>query len=503
MLKMKRLLFFALLLPLTLMADIRYDYYFQEATSKRLAGKLDEAVALYEHCLRLDGRRPEALFELGRLQIALKEDSLGIEMMRQAADMDSLNANYQENVAAVMLRRMMNNEAVTYLERLSALRPSRSEVKMQLAKHYGNIGNWERALEILDAIDKREGRSVETAGEKFSIYMIDCKDSVRAFQQFEELCKERPYDVMALIQCGRLYQYYGDTLRANQFFEEARRVGPTETELALLRSDAVSLLQREAPGEEVVKVLKKILELQPDDENVMGYLMEYYGKKEDYEQLEEICRRGVNLYPENLGYSYFLGITLMQQKRFENAIEVFRKGLEKRGEGTRPSLISEVWGLKGDACHEVGRYDEAFAAFDSALVYNKDNVAYLNNYAYYLSLREERLDEAAEMSRRTLKAAPDNPIYLDTYAWIMFISRQYDEAERVMYKVVPPDSTDEYLLDNKYCMSNVLEHAGDIAWMQGKEEDALRFWRLAMKRDDKTGTPLLPKKVRKKKYYAK
>ncbi len=116
---------------------------------------------------------------------------------------------------------------------------------------------------------------------------------------------------------------------------------------------------------------------------------------------------------------------------------------------------------------------------------------------------DSMLDEAAEMSRRTLKAAPDNPIYLDTYAWIMFVSRQYDEAERVMHKVVPPDSTDEYLLDNKYCMSNVLEHAGDIAWMQGKEEEALRFWRLAMKRDDKTGTPLLPKKVRKKKYYAK
>ena len=300
---MRKLLFFVLLLPLALMADIRYDYFFQEATSKRLAGKLDEAVALYEHCLRLDSRRPEALFELGRLQMAFKEDSLGIEMMKQAADMDSLNANYQENVAALMLRKMMSDEAVVYMERLSRLRPNRSEVKMQLAKHYGNVGNWEKALEILDAIEKREGRTIETAGEKFSIYMIDCQDSVRAFQQFEELCKERPYDVMAKIQCGRLYQYYGDTLRANQYFDEARRVGPTETELVLLRSEAVSLLQREAPGEEVVAVLKKILELQPDDENVMGYLMEYYGKREEYEQLEEICRRGVNLYPENLGYS--------------------------------------------------------------------------------------------------------------------------------------------------------------------------------------------------------
>jgi len=250
-------------------------------------------------------------------------------------------------------------------------------------------------------------------------------------------------------------------------------------------------------------VLKKILELQPDDENVMGYLMEYYGKREDYVELEKICRRGVNLYPENLGYSYFLGITLMQQKRYENAIEVFRKGLEKRGEGTRPSLISEVWGLRGDACHEVGRQDEAFAAYDSALVYNRDNVVYLNNYAYYLSLRGERLDEAAKMSRRTLKAAPDNPVYLDTYAWILFIQKDYFRARDVMNRVVPPDSTDEALLHEKYCMSNVLEHAGDIAWHVGEKEEALRFWRLALKRDDKTGTPLLPKKVKMKKYYAK
>lgn len=489
-------------MPLFAVADIRYDYFFQEATSRRLSGRVDEAMALYGHCLKLDSKRPEALFEMGRLQLALRADSSAVEMMRKAADIDSLNANYQENVAAVMIQRHMDDDAVVYLERLARLQPKRSEVQMQLVEYYRRIGEVDKAMLGLDAIEKREGRTLVTTNEKFEIYMEE-GDSAKAFQEYELLCQEMPYDVVAKIQYGRLCQYYGDTLKAKMLFDEARRVGAEETELMLLRSDAVSLLQREAPEEEVVGVLNRILALQPDDEMVMGYLMEYYGKKEDYEHLEELCRRGMNLFPENLGYAYFLGITLMQQKKMAEAIEVFERGLEKRGEDMKPSLISEVWGLKGDACHEVGRSEDAFMAYDSALVYNRGNITYLNNYAYYLSLRGERLDEAEEMSRRTIKAEPENPIYLDTYAWIMFIKKEYDKAKAAMDKVVPPDSTDEALLSNRYCMSNVLEHAGDIAWSVGEKEVAVRFWRLAVERNDGTATMILPRKLKKKKYYAK
>lgn len=499
---MKRFLLILAVLPLFAVADIRYDFFFQEATSRRLSGHLDEAMTLYGHCLKLDSRRPEALFEMGRLQLALRADSVAIEMMMKAADTDSLNANYQENVAAVMIQRHMDDDAAVYLERLVRLQPKRSEVQMQLVDYYRRSGETEKALQGLDAIEKREGRTLVTTNEKFELYM-EQGDSARAFQEYELLCDETPYDVAAKIQYGRLCQYYGDTLKARMLFDEARKVGPEETELMLLRSDAVSLLQREAPEEEIVSVFNKILALQPDDEMVMGYLMEYYGKKEDYEHLEELCRRGMNLFPENLGYAYFLGITLMQQKKMAEAIEVFERGLEKRGEGMKPSLISEVWGLKGDACHEVGKSEDAFLAYDSALVYNKGNITYLNNYAYYLSLRGERLDEAEKMSRITVKAEPNNPIYLDTYAWILFIKKEYFKAKDVMNKVVSPDSTDEALLSDRYCMSNVLEHAGDIAWNVGEKEEAVRFWRLAMEKNDGTATILLSRKLKKKKYYAK
>ena len=70
--------------------------------------------------------------------------------------------------------------------------------------------------------------------------------------------------------------------------------------------------------------------------------------------------------------------------------------------------------MLGDIYHHQEKVTEAFAAYDSALVYDKNNIACLNNYAYYLSIRGEQLDRAEEMSYRTVVSEPRNVIYLDT-----------------------------------------------------------------------------------------
>ena len=51
---------------------------------------------------------------------------------------------------------------------------------------------------------------------------------------------------------------------------------------------------------------------------------------------------------------------------------------------------------------------EAYAAYDSSLVYNPNNIGTLNNYAYYLSVERTNLDKAEEMSYKTVKAEPEN-----------------------------------------------------------------------------------------------
>ena len=47
------------------------------------------------------------------------------------------------------------------------------------------------------------------------------------------------------------------------------------------------------------------------------------------------------------------------------------------------------------------------------------------------------------MSRRTIKAEPDNPYYLDTYAWILHRMGRDNEARPYIEKAVQRDDESE------------------------------------------------------------
>ena len=147
---------------------------------------------------------------------------------------------------------------------------------------------------------------------------------------------------------------------------------------------------------------------------------------------------------------------------------------------------------------------EAYAAYDSALVYKPDNIGALNNYAYYLSVERKQLDKAEEMSYRTVKAEPSNGTYLDTYAWILFEKGKYVEARIYI---------DQALLNGGDKSSVVVEHCGDIYYQNGEPDKALEFWQKALKLSEEKPEDgseprttkelnLLKKKIAKRKYFS-
>ena len=113
---------------------------------------------------------------------------------------------------------------------------------------------------------------------------------------------------------------------------------------------------------------------------------------------------------------------------------------------------------------------EAYAAYDSSLVYNPNNINTLNNYAYYLSVERTNLDKAEEMSFITVKAEPENATYLDTYAWILFEKGRYTEA-RIYIEQAMKNGGDSSQV--------IVEHCGDIYFKLGDKDKALEYWKKA------------------------
>lgn len=553
------------------MAQSRLDYFLTEAAKSSMQGQWSKAADLYTHCLEIDSCSPEALFQLGRLQLYLRRDSLGLEYIYKAVELDPKNTYYMEPLAAILLRQGCEEEALPLLERISELETKRSDVLSHLANLYSKGDRLEEAIQTYDRLELLEGKIAQLSMQKFSLYM-QLGDSVKAFGELQSLCDEYPAEMSYCVEMGYCYQQIGDYDTAMDIYNEVKAIEPTNVDLQMALLDLylmqgmdslyeatrdsilyapdtdtgkrIVLIQqmiqrmspdsvdteriierfekvvaldsadvemltmyasflnyRERPETEIQRLMTRVLSVEPDNEMATQWLLQYYAGNRDFSSLEEICRRGANYYPQELLYSYFLGMMLIERSDYVEALGVLDRGLRQRSEDTRLALLSEVFTLKGDVYYKLDRHEEAFLEYDSALVYNRDNVLCLNNYAYFLSLKNQDMDKAEEMSYRSIKAEPNNKTYLDTYAWILFMQEKYEEAQQYMDKVVPRESTEKFLLTDEYTSSVILEHAGDIAWMNGEQERAIYLWRLALKRGDKDVSSVLKKKSKKGKYY--
>ena len=113
-----------------------------------------------------------------------------------------------------------------------------------------------------------------------------------------------------------------------------------------------------------------------------------------------------------------------------------------------PALLQkkeDAFSLLGEIYQRAGNYDRSFQYYDSCLVYNPDDAMALNNYAYYLALQETRLDTAEVMSRKSNELEPDNPTYLDTLAWILYLKGNYTEANRYIERTLELMKPDELM----------------------------------------------------------
>jgi Tfp pilus assembly protein PilF len=95
----------------------------------------------------------------------------------------------------------------------------------------------------------------------------------------------------------------------------------------------------------------------------------------------------------------------------------------------------------------------------------------LNNYSYYLSLENENLDKAAEMSAKCVQLEPGNSTYLDTYAWVLYKQQNYTLAKFYIEKAIANLTEDN---------GEVFDHYGDILYKTGEKEKAMDWWKKAL-----------------------
>ena len=280
-----------------------------------------------------------------------------------------------------------------------------------------------------------------------------------------------------------------DSLEVIKLFNRVLSYPQEDADIVLMKAAYLNL--KHAPEDSINKVYEQAIAIEPDNSRARIALIQNIWDTGQYDKVIAIARPAHEYNPEEMAFYYFEGFAQYMKKENDAALQTFKKGVAQIKPDSDPNIVSDFYAIMGDILHEKGLEKDAFAAYDSCLHWRPENLAALNNYAYYLSLTKSDLKKAEQMSYKTIKKEPANPTFLDTYAWILFLQERYEEANIYIDQAIKNDTTPSGVL---------FEHAGDIYYHVGKTAEALASWQQALKLGDKSAT--LKKKIELQKYIA-
>ncbi len=391
--------------------------------------------------------------------------------------------------------------AISEMKNLADQYPNDNNYRCLYANTLYINGQKKKAVKIYDEIlyEEPDNRSAQLA---LLSYYSDKKDSIKANEYIERILLNKnatTEDRVGLMRqvIGNSEQSNGDSTKVLQLFHRMLDMPQADAEIAIFCAAYMNM--KKMPNDSIQQVLERVLEISPDHAAARLQLVSYAWQAEDRDRVIALCKDARQYNPDEMAFYYYQGIAYYQKDDLDHALNAFQNGIGVITQESDPDIVSDFYAVMGDIYHQKGMEQEAYVAYDSCLQWKPDNIGCLNNYAYYLSLKDLRLTDAEQMSLRTIKAEPENPTYLDTYAWILFRQGRYQEAKKYIDLTLENDSDSTAVM---------LEHAGDIYYMAGEQEKALVFWQKAIdlwdeKQGDMTDKQVLIRKIKLKKYITK
>jgi tetratricopeptide (TPR) repeat protein len=420
----------------------RYEVYFGLADVLAQEKKIDKAQQVYHDLEKRFGISDELVMrEYGMLVKANELDKARV-LLEQAITDGPENTQYYGMLAEVYQEMGNKDKALEYFNKALAADPDDSMTRISLAQLHYDDGDLQKGFEQLRLA--------------FSDPDLDIDPEMQlllGFYQMTGAPQQSDSTAAILLQ------------QSHALIDEMKKAHPESGKPWSLDGD---FLMREKKPAEARDAFRKALETEQDKYPIWSALLQLDYQLKDWDALHADAEKAAELFPTQPELHLYDGIALGQLKQNDQAIEALVTGRDLVVDN-KP-LEAQFWSLLGDSYNEAKDYAKSDDAFEKALAINPKDPSVLNNYAYYLSVRGEKLDKAAEMSRKCNEISPGVATYMDTYAWVLYKQGKYAEARTEQEKAIAANGGDDGAL---------LEHYGDILFKLGDSAGAQAQWQRA------------------------
>ena len=433
----------------------RIEYLFNESDALLMQGKLLEAIKIYDKIEKKLGASRDLSIQKQRMYLKLGK------VPEAANELEKLIKSEPENLdnySLLVELWQVNNQfdkAKETIQRMQQIDPDNPSIALALAEQYRSEGKKAESFEQLKKAFSSNQLASEIKIRILTSYLPLVETSPEMMDQSLELSKR-----LSQTHPGEAnpQSVYGDFLSVNKQYPEARD--------------------------------QYRISLNLDKKNLRAWqqLLILEAELKEFNTMEEESEEALGLFPDQSFLYLFNGIAKIQNKKYEDAAKTLVSGSKLVVDNDQEQI--DFYSNLGEVYDKLKRFEDCDKYYQKALNIDGSNVYVLNNWAYYLSLRNEQLEKAAEMSKRSNEISPNNANFLDTYAWVLYKQGNFSDALTWLEKAKENSSE---------VSGTVLEHYGDILFKLGRAGEAIEYWQKAKKAGDHS--ELLDKKLSDKKLY--
>lgn len=442
----------ALLEEMTARIEGTHQYLFELAALYLYQNRYDDALSTYSKIEKAYGVSEEVVTQKQKIYLKVNDIENALKEGKKLIELFPENDEYIIKQTEILFVNERESEAINFIEDFLKQTES-ARLRLMLSDLLRQQGKLDAAIENLKIAFEDPSLSVDQKIQLLAEFRSEFAQNEMqdvSLELSKKLTETHP-------EVADAYAVYGDILYAAGKNSEARLA------------------------------YQKALSIDPSNFSLWQNTLQLLAESNKIDSLLILSDNALELFPNQAALYYFNGSAHLQKKNYDEAVAALEMG--KRLSTANLGLVAAFNSMLGDAYNGAKQYEKSDRAYEAALEYDPDNYGLLNNYAYYLALRNEKLDKAEEMSSKAVKNNPENTTFLDTYAWVLYMQEKYKEARKVMEKALTLDGI----------TAVHYEHYGDILYKLGEVDKAVAQWQKAkgLNPDSK----IIDKKITDRKLY--
>ena len=469
-------------------------YQILYAESLAINGDYKEAGKTYEKLVQTHPNEYEFYIDWAYMLIKTNNYNEALKVYDQLENLMGLNERIVMQKQLIYLKENKIQKAAAELQRLIELNPGKIRYLQMLGQLYqanGLKNEAEQTYMRMLEVDPEHPRTYLAVAEYYELE----GDHKKYYKYLKKAFENPKVNIDHKIrEHAKYFKYFQDLQEDPVKQKEAFELADILIELHLDESKAFAIygdLLDQLDSSELARAMYlKALVLDNSIYNIWHNLVRIEYSKQDFESMLKHANEMKELFPNQIYTYLYHGIANARLEKYQKAIESFEKALIIDSDNNK--LIADIYANLGDSYHGLNDHPKSDSCYNESLKLEPNNSNVLNNYSYYLSLREESLMKAKKMAKKANELKPGNSAFEDTYGWVLYKLEDYKGARILMEKSLANGGSERAV---------ILEHYGDVLYMLGEHDKAVEYWQKARDKDSESELHHIDIKIREKRLY--